>query len=203
MVRLGELDFSTNNDNSVPADYKIQNYISHPQYYITTEQEHYNDIVLVELQKIVRFTDYILPACLPLVDGREFEEYKAAGWGVTQPVEFAELSPHMRKVKLQRFDDDTCIKQVKPDKERLPNGVNSRTQMCAGSKYDNRDTCQGDSGGPLFVDHPDYKCLTLVLGITSFGRSCGTAGTPSVYTRIQLYLDWIERIVWNEPARWS
>ncbi|XP_037826294.1 LOW QUALITY PROTEIN: serine protease snake-like [Lucilia sericata] len=200
-VRLGELDYSTTTDDASPIDYEIKNIITHPQLYHRHTRK-YNDIALVELVKEVQFNDYIMPACLPLVDGRDFQEYLAAGWGRPNDTTL-EMSPHLLKVKLDRFDDDTCISKVEQTEE-LKYGVNKRTQMCAGSFTDKRDTCMGDSGGPLFVDHPDYKCLFLVLGITSFSHGgCGNVGHPAVYTRIQLYLDWIEQIVWKEAAKLS
>lgn len=199
---MGELDYSTTEDDASPIDIEIANTITHPQYFITDIQEKYNDIALVELAKSVEFNDYIMPACLPLVDGRDFQEYFAAGWGRPNDTT-TELTPHLLKVKLDSFDDDTCIRKVEATEE-LKDGVNRRTQMCAGSFNDQRDTCMGDSGGPLFVDHPDYKCLHLALGITSFSSGgCGNKGHPAVYTRIQLYLDWIERIVWKEAVKLS
>lgn len=57
---------------------------------------------------------------------------------------------------------------------------------------------QGDSGGPLQILLPDNKCVYSVLGVTSFGpASCGFKNSPSVYTRVSSYLDWIESIVWQ------
>lgn len=35
-----------------------------------------------------------------------------------------------------------------------------------------------------------------IIGVTSFGKQCGTPGTPGVYTRVYAYLTWIESIVW-------
>lgn len=49
----------------------------------------------------------------------------------------------------------------------------------------------GDSGGPLFIEANNTQRAVLV-GIVSFGpRRCGTASLPGVYTRVQMYLDWI------------
>lgn len=73
---------------------------------------------------------------------------------------------------------------------RLRNGLNSG-QLCA--FLATKDTCEGDSGGPLQL-MDEYKVSTVV-GITSFGLSCG-ANVPSVYARVAFYLDWIENTVW-------
>lgn len=54
---------------------------------------------------------------------------------------------------------------------------------------------QGDSGGPLQKFHHKHLCMYTIVGVTSFGRYCGTR-TPGVYTRVYSYVDWIENIVW-------
>lgn len=55
---------------------------------------------------------------------------------------------------------------------------------------------QGDSGGPVQVVTPGNICTFQLIALTSFGKSCGIADSPGVYTRISSYLDWIEPIVW-------
>lgn len=60
--------------------------------------------------------------------------------------------------------------------------------FCAGYEEGGKDTCQGDSGGPL-VCEIDGKYT--VLGATSWGRGCGDAGYPGVYTHIRNLLPWI------------
>ncbi|KAJ8965358.1 hypothetical protein NQ314_004198 [Rhamnusium bicolor] len=60
----------------------------------------------------------------------------------------------------------------------------------------------GDSGGPLQVYHEntnDINCMYDIVGITSFGRSCGLKeNIPGIYTRVSTYIKWIEDIVWPE-----
>jgi secreted trypsin-like serine protease len=56
---------------------------------------------------------------------------------------------------------------------------------------------KGDSGGPLMKEYSDgdnvpYRYL---VGLTSFGAKCGTAGSPGVYTKITSYLDWINETI--------
>ncbi|XP_037942839.1 serine protease snake-like, partial [Teleopsis dalmanni] len=62
-VRLGELDFDKTNDDAQPEDFKVARYIAHPDY---DEDSAFNDIGLVELAKFVIFSEYKLPACLPI-----------------------------------------------------------------------------------------------------------------------------------------
>lgn len=55
---------------------------------------------------------------------------------------------------------------------------------------------QGDSGGPLQITSPNNDCVFYVVGITSFGKVCGAARSPGVYTRVSSFIPWIESIVW-------
>ncbi|KAG8222559.1 hypothetical protein J437_LFUL016760, partial [Ladona fulva] len=52
---------------------------------------------------------------------------------------------------------------------------------------------RGDSGGPLqVVKRKD--CMYSILGVTSFGKLCAFANSPSVYTKVSEYIPWIESI---------
>lgn len=48
----------------------------------------------------------------------------------------------------------------------------------------------------VFIGNEDYS-LYKVVGVTSYGKSCGT-GNPGVYTRVSYYLGWIVETVWPE-----
>lgn len=52
----------------------------------------------------------------------------------------------------------------------------------------------GDSGGPLQI-FPSRSILSTIVGIVSFGVSCGTE-LPSIYTRVSYYGLWIGSYVW-------
>ncbi|KAL9889451.1 phenoloxidase-activating factor 3-like isoform 2-T2 [Glossina fuscipes fuscipes] len=190
-VRVGELDFGTTEEDASPQLIEIKNFIPHHQFY-ATELTIYHDIGLVELTLEALFDDYARPACLSLVDANNYEEFLSAGWDYAVPGH----STHLHKTKLNRLDDDKCYEKVR--REHLEKGINNRTHMCAIPSAGNISTCAGNGGTPLFVNHPEFPCQFLVVGILSIGRrKCGDKDDPIIYTRIKPYIDWIQRIVWN------
>ncbi|EDW01154.1 GH21276 [Drosophila grimshawi] len=190
VVRLGELDYSSNTDDAMPQDFRVVNYVIHPFYDGDDDQSTFdNDIAIIELDRNATLNEYVAPACLPHSSGNENMQLTAAGWGFTS--EAGQKSSHLLKVTIERFDDDLC-------EERLELEIKRSSQFCAGSSNSDGDTCNGDSGGPIFVQNPRYNCLKVIIGITSYGLICGQKGLPSVYTKVHLYTDWIENIVWGQ-----
>ncbi|XP_034652031.1 trypsin-2 [Drosophila subobscura] len=189
VVRLGELDYNIETDDAQPQDFRVVNYVVHPAYDEEDNGSRKNDIALVELDRAAVFNEYVAPVCLPPASGNEHLQLTAAGWGAVK--EGGRSSSHLLKVNLERFSVEQCC-------QRLEQHIDIRTQLCAGSRSSNADTCYGDSGGPVFVQHSSFACLKQIIGITSYGLVCGEQGLPSVYTKVHLYTDWIESIVWGE-----
>ncbi|XP_017108258.2 venom protease [Drosophila bipectinata] len=189
VVRLGDLDYNSESDDAQPQDFRLVNYVVHPGYDEDDDTgSRKNDIGLLELDRNAVLNEFVAPACLPPSRGNENLLVTAAGWGAT--AEGGPTSSHLNKVTLERFDETLCS-------QRIEHKIDTRTQLCAGSRSGNADTCYGDSGGPVFVQHPRFACLKQVIGITSYGIVCGVQQLPSVYTRVHLYTDWIENIVWG------
>ena len=53
---------------------------------------------------------------------------------------------------------------------------------------------QGDSGGPLMCQIPGQDNWKL-FRITSWAIQCGAVCSPTVYTRVVKYIDWIQNIL--------
>lgn len=109
-----------------------------------------------------------------------------------------EKSNELLKTQVQTMPLEKCNEVVLEYSSRvnLPayrDGI-SQSQYCAYDPQGKNDSCQGDSGGPLQY-FPDPDALAVVVGIVSFGVSCGTE-LPAFYTRVAFYLDWIELLVW-------
>lgn len=66
------------------------------------------------------------------------------------------------------------------------------SQVCAGGDK-GRDACRGDSGGPLmFFD--TNRASWVLSGVVSLGlQQCGLPGVPGIYTKVDNYVDWIEK----------
>ncbi|CAK1583597.1 unnamed protein product [Parnassius mnemosyne] len=191
-VRLGEWDTETKHDcqesycSDPPLDIYIDDIIIHPFY---DKKTFTADIALIRLEKVVNFTEFIRPVCLPNTKYTMEQDYVigtafwTAGWGKT---EFGEPSIIKRKVDLDAVSIDVCI-------EKLPivKSLNPQNVICAGGN-NGKDTCTGDSGGSLVKEvTEDFHTNWFLYGITSIGLAeCG-GGIPAVYTRIVSYMDWI------------
>lgn len=49
-------------------------------------------------------------------------------------------------------------------------------------------------------DDPMNQRVYYIIGVTSFGKACGIAGSPGIYTKVYNYLSWIESIVWPNES---
>lgn len=106
------------------------------------------------------------------------------------------MSNDLLKTTLQTMplsECDATMKKYFPNEALFRNGI-GESQYCAFDPEGERDSCQGDSGGPLQLIRRETE-LPKIVGIVSFGISCGTK-LPSIYTRVAYYLEWIESHVW-------
>lgn len=190
-MRLGAHDLSRT-DEATHIDLNIIESIPHPEYKYPVR---YNDIGLFKLDRSVQFNGAIRPACLPEQAAVPTRKTIATGWG---RVEWrGNQSNILLKVILEMFSQEECHSAYRNAINRkLNKGIVEESQVCAGSKDEEKDTCQGDSGGPIQIYHETHFCMYTIVGVTSFGKVCGIAGSPGVYTRVYAYLNWIESIVW-------
>lgn len=191
-VRLGEWDLSTSVDCSDDScadpviDMDIDDIIVHSEH---DDLRKANDIALIRLRSRVEYCVTIQPICLPISEEIRLINHEgmtayAAGWGRT---ENGTSSDRKRSVPLPISNLENCTNEYQDiDFELLP------THLCAGGE-NGKDSCSGDSGGPLMrLVHGSW----YLLGVVSFGlKSCGTQSTPSVYSNVAEYMDWIRNKV--------
>ncbi|XP_039314705.1 uncharacterized protein LOC105193145 [Solenopsis invicta] len=192
-VRLGDVNLVQTNDYAISQTIAIKEKIIHPDYKRPLQ---YHNIALLRLEEDATYNAYVRPACLPVdwPDVGQNDVAVATGWGKTDWAE-DEGSDRLLKVSLKLVPHVSCNASYFEDNStQLPLGIVDNWQICAGET--GKDTCQGDSGGPLTVFNTDHECMYNVIGITSFGRLCGSI--PGVYTRVYHYIPWIERTAWPE-----
>lgn len=171
---------------------------------------------------MIRFSRSIGPACLEMNINDQDPSVKliVTGWGSTSAerrlkftfhsnkysIEFKSLlnkgtiqSQQLRKTQLTSMPLQECNRTFlnynqRVDQAAFRQGI-FEGQYCAYDPEGRNDSCSGDSGGPLQYFPNNESTVANVVGIVSFGISCGTE-LPGIYTRIAYYLDWIEPIVW-------
>uniref|UniRef100_A0A8C7E6Z6 Acrosin n=1 Tax=Naja naja TaxID=35670 RepID=A0A8C7E6Z6_NAJNA len=172
-IVVGATDLS-----KLPDDVQIHTVskvVLHQDYNPLTEE---NDIALIELDSPVTFSDYVQPACLPRVT---MESWKGP-WRSSSPTPCVKTSDVLQEAKLNILDTQKC------NSSDWYNGAMSSHTLCAGYEEGGIDTCQGDSGGPLMCKTSPAS-LFYILGITSWGKGCGEANSPGIYTSVQQFLD--------------
>ncbi|MEU7480624.1 serine protease [Lentzea sp. NPDC042327] len=99
------------------------------------------------------------------------------GWGTTSSGGSA--SRYLLKATVPLTSSSSCSSSYGSD-------FNATHMVCAGYAQGGTDTCQGDSGGPLVAGGK-------LIGITSWGEGCASAGYPGVYARVSTYATQIQQ----------
>uniref|UniRef100_A0A3B3Q764 Peptidase S1 domain-containing protein n=1 Tax=Paramormyrops kingsleyae TaxID=1676925 RepID=A0A3B3Q764_9TELE len=152
-------------------DFKIVKSVIHPKYNNAINDY---DIALVQLDRPVRVL-HVKPYTYL---GESKDNYegpcRVAGWGrITE------------NIAVPVVPNDACKKSYPDLKPEM---------ICAGES--GKDSCQGDSGGPFMCMTKDgSKEIWKLAGIVSYGRGCGQAAFPGVYTRVSSYRDFISKTI--------
>ena len=111
------------------------------------------------------------------------DEVTAIGWGMTS-VTAKSFSAVPLKVDLRVMDTPVCQARAGYGPERISGSV-----ICAARV--GQKTCRGDSGGPVILTNGTTANL---VGLVSWGKTdCSGDGRPSVFTRVENYLGWIDQ----------
>uniref|UniRef100_A0A1A9WAR0 Peptidase S1 domain-containing protein n=1 Tax=Glossina brevipalpis TaxID=37001 RepID=A0A1A9WAR0_9MUSC len=196
VVILGVVNFTDPEEMNASLQIKIKETYIHDNYTLRTT---YNDIALLELQQDAKFSAYVYPTCLytkeddPLATARLY----VTGWGTVNTSTRAS-SDVLLKVRLDIKPLLNCNQSFVD--YGLPRQLNDgvvKTLLCADDEEGIKDACQGDSGGPLNLVVDESYRKYRIIGIVSSGFGCATS-TPGLYTRVAVFLDFIEKIVWPD-----
>ncbi|MFI1285828.1 S1 family peptidase [Streptomyces sp. NPDC020858] len=130
------------------------------------------DLAVLELTESVP-AHYVLPMAeaghSAYAAGTEAAVY---GWGDTSG--FGDYAYALRAAPVTVLADEVCGRAYPGDADGQ---YRAESMVCAGDSGGGKDACQGDSGGPLVAQG-------RLIGVVSWGRGCGRADSPGVYTRI-------------------
>ncbi|MEU2452170.1 serine protease [Streptomyces sp. NPDC012765] len=101
------------------------------------------------------------------------------GWGDTSG--FGDYAYALRAAAVTVLADEVCVRAYPGDADGQ---YRAESMVCAGDSGGGKDACQGDSGGPLVAQG-------RLIGLVSWGRGCGRADSPGVYTRIAPLVDFV------------
>ncbi|RNA04047.1 serine protease easter, partial [Brachionus plicatilis] len=165
--------------------------VRHPDY---DEKTFQNDIAVIKFIDEIKLDRYIQVACLPEKTNPE-KSLLSKLFGYVAGFSSAGSSFNswvQQNIKLDLYNSSMC-ESVQPEKEK-----NWNVQICAGEYNLHGNTtgqCHGDYGSALLIsDKVNGKQKYVASGILSYDVPCSFEHSPAVYTKIEPYLDWINKL---------
>ncbi|XP_076039182.1 transmembrane protease serine 11C-like isoform X2 [Oratosquilla oratoria] len=173
IVGYGIHNFNDTYSDPITAD-KL---IIHPDYNNETFE---NDIALVHLKTPLTLGYTVLPVCLAEFPPNVGRPGVVTGWG-----SLSSDGPYpdsLQEVAADIVSNKECNKTYSKEGYPITDGM-----ICTAKP--NKGTCSGDSGGPLVYEYS--KGYWEQVGVLSLDNGCADKDYPSVYARVDYYIDWI------------
>ncbi|XP_031617390.1 serine protease nudel-like isoform X2 [Contarinia nasturtii] len=150
-----------------------------------------NDISLLRMEKPLIFNRWIRPICLPSPE--RVTNQMDLNWMDGPPPGTTCTVVGWGRLSEGGSSPDNLEEVNVPIMENCKTSVDiSGNEICAGEKDGGIGACQGDSGGPLICRSNLDPNEFYIAGIISNAERCGR---PTVYTRVALYIDWINTMI--------
>ncbi|CAG7818343.1 unnamed protein product [Allacma fusca] len=197
-VRLGEWDLA-GEEPFKPVEISVQEAIIHPQFNKRTFQ---NDIALLKLRTPVDLGSYpqIRSACLVRpeeIGSLQNARCWTAGWGQKPsqrqaPAPVQNQRNILKEVDMNIVDPKSCEAAIRRSIGNPQYYFDQKSFLCAGGEA-GKGLCKGDEGAALICqDRPGERFK--VVGISSWGATCGQAGFPGIFTNLATLYDWIRSV---------
>ncbi|MCP4767219.1 MAG: serine protease [Gammaproteobacteria bacterium] len=157
----------------------VNKIIVHPDYDLNT---HSNDIALVNIDPVGERFPNRFPriGALP-PKSRESVNLRINGWGASTP--FGLTSDALLQIDSTRVSNELCNSPDWYDGRITP------SMFCAKAKLPNVVPCRGFGGSGL-IRQSDFG-VPVIVGVVSWGDSCGRPNKPIVYVRVSRFYSWI------------
>ncbi|XP_045879219.1 putative serine protease 47 [Meles meles] len=152
-----------------------------------------SDIAMLQLYLPVNLTSSIAPACLPS-PGVQLSGNSSCwitGWGMLSEDKHLHSPFRLQEGKVNLVENEFCNVLYRPRLSSSKSHPVREEMLCAGDFSTGRAICRGDSGGPLVCDLPTAWVL---VGLASWGLDCRHPVYPSVFTRVNYFTNWINKI---------
>lgn len=174
---------SRSNQNAV----NVVDVIVHPSW---DAANYRSDIALLQVDPAFAASPTVQPIALPTgLDPSSWPSTgtpaRITGWGATAFEEAASNALRAGTVQILGGPTDSVCGQY-------GGNFDVSVEVCAGQPDASVDACQGDSGSPLTIDSAGAPVLA---GITSVGFECARQGYPGIYTRVPVFLPWLQQYV--------
>ena len=153
-IRCGDWDIFGTDERFAHQDKNANVITIHPRYINGREDnlKLYYDLALIHTTDAFEIEPNVNPICLPdsvSQDNFSEDDCHTMGWGtINENDSITDIQQHMKKVKLDRVDNDICERKLRARNETTDNFELHSSFICAGGRA-GEDVCRGDGGGPL------------------------------------------------------